>query len=110
MMKIFEDLEEKDIPLKGKLKAGLRFPRPSGERWEELVDGYENEHTRRAVDAEDETIMQHYLSALWIQETQILRAFKGDKDKEIKKASEDKEKAQREKSWYKQDKRHHQGH
>ena len=29
--------------------------------------------------------MQHYLSAMWIQEMQILRALKGDKDKEIKK-------------------------
>ena len=70
MMEIFEDLEEQDIPMKGKLKAGLRFPEPSGERWKELVDGYENKHARCAVEGEDEKIMQHYLSAMWIQETQ----------------------------------------
>ena len=85
MMEVFDDLEEKDIPMKGKLKAGLRFPEPSGERWKELVDGYENKHAKRAVEGEDERMIQHYLSAMWIQETQILRALKGDKDKEVKK-------------------------
>ena len=85
MMEVFDDLEEKDIPMKGKLKAGLRFPEPNGERWKELVDGYENKHAKRAVEGEDERMIQHYLSAMWIQETQILRALKGDKDKAIKK-------------------------
>ena len=84
--------------MKGKLKAGLRFPEPSGERWKELVDGYENKHARRAVEGEDEKTMQHYLSAMWIQETQILRALKGDKDKEMKKPVKIRRKCKREKT------------
>ena len=97
MMEIFEDLEEQDIPMKGKLKSGLRFPEPNGERWKELVDGYENKHARRAVEGEDEKITQHHLSAMWIQEMQIPRALKGDKDKEIKKPVKTRRKRKREK-------------
>ena len=31
LLAMFEDLQEEDIPLKGKVKPGVRFPKPTGE-------------------------------------------------------------------------------
>ena len=68
LLGVFEDLKETDIPLKGKLKPGIRFPEPSGDKWRSLCDGNTNKAARRAEAAKEQKIIDHIVQAMYIQE------------------------------------------
>ena len=87
LLEIFEDLEEKDIPIKGRLKPGIRFPEPSGEKWRSLCDGNTNKAARRAEAEKEQRVIDHMVQALFIQETVVMKAFKGEQiyDNKVKK-------------------------
>lgn len=77
LLEMFEDLQPKDIPMKGKLKPGIRFPQPSGEKWRKICQGNKNKSERRKEEENDKKVIDHVLTAMFLQETITMRAFRG---------------------------------
>ena len=95
LTEVFEDVEAKDLPKKGPITLGMRFPIPCGGRWRELVDSFENKHSKRDEEAVSSRMIAEALHAVATEQNHYLKAFKGDRMKQIIKSSNKKRKREK---------------
>jgi len=95
LTEIFDDVTSKDLPKKGPISCGMRFPVPCGGRWRELVDNFENKHHRREDEAVDLRLVAEALHTVSTEQNHYLKAFRGDRMKQIIKTAHKKRKREK---------------
>jgi len=71
LLQMFDDVKDVDIPLKGPVKPGIRFPIPCGSQWRAILENDPQAVSQRLMDAADTKSTDEALLSVRIMELTI---------------------------------------